>query len=220
MAETLTIKLARHMGRRARGFAEDSEGVSLVEFAFMMPILVLVLFMTISLSHMMMIDRKVTLTAQAAADLVSQRQDVDQDAIIEIQRAAELMMQPFATDFDISVAHVPYDVPSGTPNMSSSFAWRALINTGAVIIPDGEAEQAAAGNTISAPSGAVVGPLGNPGDALIMLRMNYRYQSLWLSDFSLLGVNIPAVLTFSKETFARPRLIRQISSSQPLYTVN
>ena len=53
--------------RRADRFATDTDGASLVEFAFMFPILLCVLFMTISLSHMMMIDRKVTRTAQATA---------------------------------------------------------------------------------------------------------------------------------------------------------
>ena len=52
-----------------------------------------------------------------------------------------------------------------------------------------------------------------------MLRMNYRYQSLWRSDFSLFGINIPGVLTFSKETYARPRLIRQIAADQSTYNV-
>ncbi len=219
LAKDIARALARSLTRRSRRFAGDAEGASLVEFAFMFPILVLVLLMTITLSHMMMIDRKVTFTAQAAADLVAQRQEVDPAAIQEIRLATELMMQPFATDFDVSIVHVPYDDTSGDPDMSSSAAWRALIKTGAVAIPDDEAEDAAAGDNVSAPAGETVGALGNAGDALIMVRMNYRYQSLWVSDFSLFGINFPSTLTFSKETYARPRLIRQIASTQPLFTV-
>ena len=212
----------RRLGRRMKRLAEDAEGASLVEFAFMMPILVLVLFMTISLSHMMMIDRKVTMTAQAAADLIAQRQEVTRDDIEDLLAAANLMMQPFATDFDISVAHIPFNDTTGVPSMSASVAWRAMINTPAgqdLRIPDDEAEDAANGFTVNKPTGAVTGPLGGAGDALIMLRMNYRYQSLWLSDFSMLGVTIPATITFSKETYARPRLIRQIESAQTEYLV-
>lgn len=214
--------IERRLGRRMRRLAEDSEGASLVEFAFMMPILVLVLFMTISLSHMMMIDRKVTMTAQAAADLVAQRQEVDIDDIQDLLTAANLMMQPFATDFDISVAHIPFDDDTGVPDMTSGAAWRAMINTPTgldIRIPDDEAENAAAGNTVTSPTGALTGALGGAGDSLIMLRMNYRYQSLWLSDFSLLGVTIPGQITFSKETYARPRLIRQIAADQSEYLV-
>ncbi len=209
----------RALTRRSRRFAEDSQGASLVEFAFMFPILVLVLFMTITLSHMMMIDRKVTLTAQSTADFVSQWQAVDSGVMNQTLTAAQLMMQPFATDFDISIAHVPFDDISGAPDMGSTAAWRALINPGAVAISDADAEAAANGATVSAPPSAVVGPLGTPGDALIMLRMNYRYQSLWRSDFSLFGINFPGVMTFSKETYARPRLIRQIAADQSTYNV-
>ena len=203
----------RALSRRSRRFAEDAQGASLVEFAFMFPILVLVLFMTITLSHMMMIDRKVTLTAQSVADFVSQWQEVTPAVMDQTKTAAELMMQPFATDFDISIVHVPFDDVSGAPDMGNIAAWRALIKTGAVAISDADAEAAANGATVSAPPSAVVGPLGTPGDALIMLRMNYRYQSLWRSDFSLFGINFPGVMTFSKETYARPRLIRQIASN-------
>ncbi len=222
MRDRVRAGVDRLLGRRMRRLAEDSEGASLVEFAFMMPILVLVLFMTISLSHMMMIDRKVTMTAQAAADLIAQRQEVDATDIQDLLTAANLMMQPFATDFDISVAHIPFDDSTGVPDMTAGAAWRAMINTPSGVdlrIPDDEAEDAAAGNTVTSPGGAVTGALGGAGDALIMLRMNYRYQSLWLSDFTLLGVTIPAEITFSKETYARPRLIRQIASDQSEYLV-
>ena len=219
IAASILARPMRALSRRSRRFAEDAEGASLVEFAFMFPVLVMVLFMTITLSHMMMIDRKVTFTAQAAADLVAQRQEADTAAMQEIKLAAELMMQPFATDFDISIAHIPYDDASGDPDMSSTAAWRALIKTGAVAIPDDEAEDAAAGDNVSAPAGETVGALGNAGDALVMVRMNYRYQSLWVSDFSLFGINFPSTLTFTKETYARPRLIRQIASTQPLFTI-
>ena len=218
MPQSLRNKALRFIGCRAQRFAKDAEGVSLVEFAFMFPILVIILMMTITLSHMMMIDRKVSIAAQSAADLIAQRQEVDSDAIEEIKIAAELMMQPFATDFDISVAHVPFALPGGEPDMDATEAWRAVI-MGADQITDADAEAAANGDGISAPSGAVIGALGTPGDALIMLVMNYRYQSLWVSDFTLMGINFPGTMTFTKVTFARPRLIRQISSTADLINI-
>ena len=219
IAASILAYSLRALSRRTRRFADDAEGASLVEFAFMFPVLVMVLFMTITLSHMMMIDRKVTLTAQATADFIAQWQAVDMAVMNQTKTAAELMMQPFATNFDISIAHVPFDDVTGTPDMGSLVAWRALISTGAVAISDSDAETAAAGGTVSAPPTEVVGALGTPGDALIMLRMNYRYQSLWRSDFSLFGINIPGVMTFSKETYARPRLNRQIAADQSTYIV-
>lgn len=211
------VCLDRWIGRRVGRFAEDTEGVAIVEFAFMMPILIIALLMIITLSHMMMVDRKLTITAQAATDLISQRQAVDADDINEIRLAAGLMMQPFTADFDISVAHVPFLLPGGAPDMSDAAAWRALIN-GAVQISDAEAETIADGGQLSTPPSAVTGPLGTPGDALIILRMDYRYRSMWVGDFSFAGINIPAVLTFTRYAFARPRLNRQITASDTVIT--
>lgn len=210
----------RYIDRGTRRFAEDTAGVAIVEFAFMFPIMVVIMIMTITFSHMMLIDRKLALTAQAAADLVAQRQSVELDDIEDVQRAAALMMEPYAATFTISIAHVPFDEDSGDPDMALDTAWRAVIN-GAVPIPTGYAQSVANGSLIVAPTGVATGPLGRPGDALVMLHMSYQYQSIWGTDFSFLDmIRIPGTLTFNKITYARPRLIRQIASDSPMYTVN
>lgn len=222
-------RISRHIRRRAGRFADDTQGVSLVEFAFMFPILLAILMMTISLSNMMIVDRKVTLASQAAADLIAQRQDVDEDAIRDVKTAVELMMQPFAANFDISVVHVPFHDTNGTPQMGSSAVWRATINTSNEIT-DTFATEYATGSKIVGPNEAnevdppnaddAVGAMGLPGDAVIVLLMNYYYQSLWLNDITFFGATIPGTMTFSKINFARPRLIRQITSAQSVIAVD
>lgn len=211
-------RLPRRLGSSVRRFARDTEGAAMLEFILLVPILVLMLFVIIALSHAMIIDRKVTITAQAAADLVSQRQAMDDAAALEIAIAAELMLQPFEANFDLSIAHVPF-LPAdpsaidaiAIPSMEGSGAWRVLIG-GADQITDAEAESAAAGGGISAPESAVTGALGRPGDALVLVRMNYQYQAPWLNDIHLFGITFPGTMTFSKLGFARPRLSRQIAA--------
>lgn len=209
------LGLMGRIGRRAGQYREDTEGLALVEFAFMFPFLVMILMTIITLSHMMMIDRKVTITAQAAVDLIAQRQAMDDGDVNDVRLAAQLMMQPFAANFDISVAHVPFDDDTGVPDMSDGAAWRAIIN-GADQLSSGEVEAMADGSNVSAPGGVTPGPLGTPGDAMVMLRMNYRYQSILVGDFNILGIGIPAEITFTKFTYSRPRLNRQITASDPL----
>lgn len=209
------LGLMRRIRRRAGQYAEDTEGLALVEFAFLFPFLVMILMTIITLSHMMMVDRKVTITAQAAADLIAQRQAMDDSDVNDVRLAAELMMQPFASNFDISVAHVPFDETTGVPDMSDGAAWRAIIN-GADQLGASEVEAMADGSNVSAPAGVTPGPMGTPGDAMIMLRMNYRYQSILVGDFNILGIGIPAVITFTKFTYSRPRLNRQITASNTL----
>ena len=210
--------LGRALARRTDRFAADSQGMALVEFAFMFPILVMLLFMVISLSHMMMIDRKVTIASQAAADLIAQRQDVNLNFAQDMNRAIQLMLQPFAagpTDYNVSVAHIPFDSSTGAPELQSAEGWRVVIY-GAAEISNSDGNTAASGGhvddggSIVAPPGAAIGPLGTPGDALIMLRMTYNYRSLWREDFEFFGLRIPGSLTFNKTAFARPRLIEQI----------
>jgi Flp pilus assembly protein TadG len=62
-----------YRGRRlVARFARDKRGLAAVEFAFIVPLMLTLTFGTIEVSSAVAIDRKVTLTARALSDLVSQ----------------------------------------------------------------------------------------------------------------------------------------------------
>lgn len=185
-----------------RRFARDDEGSGMVEFAVVLPIVLTILFAVIEFSYAMMVDRKVTNTTQALADLVAQFESFNTEAQTEIQTAAAIMMRPLPPDYTVSVVHVPYRTDDDTPDMTLDEAWGRQYFAGDPIAND-DAEAAAAG-------------LGFGGEAVVIVDFTYDYDSvtggLFTSLLSLLGTdgrNWEGV-TFYKRMVSRPRRVRQI----------
>lgn len=62
----------KRMYKKIQGFRKDSEGVAAVEFALISPILLLLFIGTIEVSLMIAVDRKISRTSSAIADLIAQ----------------------------------------------------------------------------------------------------------------------------------------------------
>jgi Flp pilus assembly protein TadG len=65
-------KLWRHLRRVERDFIEDRSAMAAIEFAFILPLMLVVFFGTVAFSSGLASARKVTLTASALADLTSE----------------------------------------------------------------------------------------------------------------------------------------------------
>lgn len=76
-------------------FARDCRAVAALEFALVLPVLVLVLFGTVEIGNALLLDRKVTAAAQTAADLVAQQKVVTSGDIANIWRAIDNIIAPF-----------------------------------------------------------------------------------------------------------------------------
>jgi len=61
-----------HLRRVGRGFIEDRRAMAAIEFAFIVPLMLVVFFGTVEFSSGLASSRKVTLTASALADLTSE----------------------------------------------------------------------------------------------------------------------------------------------------
>ena len=168
----------------------DTSGISLVEFAFIIPVLVAILLGAVELSHALMVDRKVTNAAQAVGDLVSQRETFGTAAdLAEVNSAAELVIAPFSPAFAITIVHVPYDV-NGNPDTGAQENWQESINGGRTI-PAGEITTQVTG-------------LGAPSAGVVMVELTYAYSSL-------IGTFILPATTIVKVVFVRPRKTRLIT---------
>src|SRR5262249_34725949 len=64
--------LNRRLSRKLRRFARDKRGISAVEFAMLLPLMVTLYLGGVEVSQAVAIDRKVTLIARTVADLVAQ----------------------------------------------------------------------------------------------------------------------------------------------------
>jgi Flp pilus assembly protein TadG len=92
------MAMSRHAPIRLLArFARDNRAVAALEFALVLPVLVLVLFGTVEIGNALLLDRKVTAAAQTAADLVAQQKSVTAGDIANIWRAIDNIIAPFDT---------------------------------------------------------------------------------------------------------------------------
>ncbi len=77
-----------------RQLRQNTRGVSAVEFALIVPVMVLVYFACIELSLMMRTDRKVTAAASSLGDLTARLSVVTNNDFKELYAAANVMLQP------------------------------------------------------------------------------------------------------------------------------
>lgn len=87
--------------RKARQAAfqlrDDTRGLSAVEFAVIVPMMLVLFFGLVEISNGVAADRKVTLTARALSDLISQAVTVTDTDINESFAASKGVMAPFDT---------------------------------------------------------------------------------------------------------------------------
>jgi len=91
------MRIIEHLAGILRRFRNDKDGVSAVEFALVLPLMVILFIGVAQVSELASLKRKTTLVARATADLVSQAQSVNQDDINSIMEAGKAVMAPFNT---------------------------------------------------------------------------------------------------------------------------
>ena len=100
-----------------RALRDDVRGVALVEFALILPVMLILYLGGVQLQDAMACKRKVTITARAAVDLISQN-TTGQKTGAEVQSnliAALQVMQPYTTgDAQIRVSEVFTDASGNT----------------------------------------------------------------------------------------------------------
>ena len=70
------LKLRLRLRDQVRRLSADTGGIAAVEFAMLVPLMLMVFFGTIQISTAVAVDRKVSLTARTLSDLISQNASV------------------------------------------------------------------------------------------------------------------------------------------------
>lgn len=120
-------------------FAGDPRGMSAVEFAMILPLMITLYLGTVEVSQGISIDRKVTLTARTAADLISQwpRNTMAVNDFQDRMTGAQRVMGPYPTDssvFNVKISEIDVDA-SGNPTFRWSRALYGNGNTGTPTLP-------------------------------------------------------------------------------------
>lgn len=81
--------------RRIFGFVRSSDGVSLVEFALVLPMLVLVLLGGYEIARFMLLNQNLSRLATNTSDLVSRTESISIEEIDQVFEAAQHILRPF-----------------------------------------------------------------------------------------------------------------------------
>lgn len=174
--------------RPFRRIAKDSRGVSAVEFALILPVMLTIYLGGNELSHALTIARKVTHVTSSLGDLVTQTKALNDTDMNKIFDAARAIMTPYATTSDlfrIKISSIRID--------ANSKAWvdwsRALQDT--------PLTKGAPFNGL--PAGVLV-----PNTYVVTAEVHYSYTPL-------LGYQMTGTFDLKDQFYLRPRLTPCVS---------
>lgn len=176
--------------RRIGDFAADRRGVSAVEFALILPILLILFFGTAEITQGVTVYRKVTITARSLADLIARTTTITNSDMSDIFKAATSVVAPFdASNLQIVVSSVAIDA-----NGNATIAWSDAQN----------ATPHAKNSGVTLPSG-----LNVPNRSLIWAEVKYTYTPAVLVSIPLGGGQsfvISGPKNLSDQIYMSPRL--------------
>ena len=173
-------RLAARTRRSLRRFAQDKRGVSAVEFAMLLPLMITLYLGGVEVSSAIAVDRKVTLVARTLGDLVAQSTSVNATDMTNILNAATSVVQPYSSSLiKVTVSRVDVDA-----NGVAKVVWSKTLN--------GTAR--AANSTVTLPAA-----LNTANSSLIWAESQYAYTPT-------IGYVITGTMTLKDQIYMRPRL--------------
>jgi Flp pilus assembly protein TadG len=127
--------LAVRARRLLRRFNDDKRGVSAVEFAMLLPLMVTLYIGGVEVSQAIAVDRKVTLVSRTVGDLVAQSTSVNSNDMTNILNAAASVVQPFSSSLiKVTVSRVDVDANS-VARVIWSKTKNGTVQSGTVTLP-------------------------------------------------------------------------------------
>lgn len=166
--------------RQLRNFKRDKRGVSAVEFALLSPLMIGLYLGGVEISEGIGVDRKVTLTAGAIANLSAQAATISSSDMTNIMNAASSIMAPYSTStLKITVTCLNIDT-----NGTAKVKWSATKN----------GTTRSTGSTVSLPSALAVA-----NTQLLFSEVSYTYTPT-------VGYVITGTLNLSDKMYMSPRI--------------
>ncbi len=183
-------KIAYRSRRLVARFVRDRRGLAAVEFAFIVPLMLTMIFGTIEVSSGVAIDRKVTLAARTISDLVTQAPQVKDVDLKNFFGLGAVIMMPYSvtpTTFTQKISAVSID---GTKKATVAWSMTGSVTTGVATLGKGYN----AGTIVT----TIPPELLVPNTQLIWSEVSYTYTSF-------LKFVIPAAIPLTDQSFTRPR---------------
>ena len=166
-------------------FGDDRQGISAVEFALVLPLMLTLYLGATEVSLGVATDRKITLTARTVADLASQMQKINNVDMNNLLNASAAVMQPYPTaPLKITVSSVKIDKDG-----KATIEWSDTRN-GTARSP---------GSAASLPAALTI-----PGTWLIWGEVQYTYTPA-------VGYVVSGPLNLKDQIFMRPRISQSVT---------
>ncbi|MBM3529432.1 MAG: pilus assembly protein [Alphaproteobacteria bacterium] len=180
MRRAMVRMLSGCVGARLKRLASDERGVSAVEFAMLLPLMLALYLGAVEVSQGIGADRKVTLTARTIADLVSQASNMTNTEMTNSLNAAKAVMAPMPeSNLKVTVSSVKINSQG-----QATIAWSDTYN----------GTKRATGSSVTLPSALKI-----PNSSLIWSEVQYTYKPT-------IGYVVSGTLTLKDQIFMRPRL--------------
>ena len=174
------MSMTATMFGRLRHFGRDARGVSAVEFALLLPMMIALYLGGVEISSGVSIQRKVTLTAGTVANLTAQSTTLVTADVSNILNASTSILSPYSTtDATATVSCIAID-STGRAKVSWSVTKGGTART--------------AGSVVTIPTALAV-----PSTQLIFSEVSYPYRPI-------VGYTITGTLTLADKMYMSPRI--------------
>jgi len=188
----MMVSLMRKRSLGARSLLKDCHGVVAVEFAVIVPVMLLMFFGVVEFSSGVAVDRKVTMVARTLSDLTSQSTTVVDTDLTNFGQAAKAILTPYqASPLHSSITEIYVDATTLVARVQWS---RALQIDTSGNVTFATATHAPRDIVTNLPTALKVG-----GTYLIWSEVSYLYQP------TIGYVMARAGVTLSDFTYTRPR---------------
>jgi Flp pilus assembly protein TadG len=179
------LKLRLRLRDQVRRLSAETGGIAAVEFAMLVPLMLMVFFGTIQISTAVAVDRKVSLTARTLSDLISQNASVTSTIVSNAFATGLAMLSPYASaPLQSKITEIYIDKTTLTPKV----VWSSASNAAAH----------ACGDAVSVPAALQIADT-----YLILSEATYNYQPVVGYDIKLKFVS--STYPLSDSMFTRPR---------------
>jgi Flp pilus assembly protein TadG len=177
--------IARMLPRHLRRLVRDQRGVSAVEFAMLLPLMITLYLGSVEISQGISINRKVTLTARTVTDLVAQVSSINNAAMTNVLNASSAVMTPFpVSPLKVTVSLVGIDAQS-----KATITWSDGYNIAGKV----------PGSAVTLPAALLIA-----NTSLVWGEVQYNYTPA-------IGYVVTSNLTLKDQLYMRPRLSTTIT---------
>ena len=177
------------LARRVADFLGDRRGLSAVEFALLLPLMLTLYLGSVEVSNGVAADRKVAITARTVADLAARMTTIHNVDMTNILGASSAVIAPYSvSNLKVTVSEVSIDAKG-----NATITWSDTLNGTAHSV----------GQAMAIPASLAV-----PSTSLILGEVQYNYNPTF-------GYVLTGTLTLKGQMYMAPRLSSTVTRINP-----